>query len=58
MGRLKPPRQLTNALVPGRQKYDHNQGNQKRSDPGYLPLAEDNAEAFGGPGEKHLAGFN
>lgn len=51
---LVPPNGVAQRLVPGADGYDSNQGDDEAHGGGDVPLAEDDAEVVGRPGEEHL----
>lgn len=53
-GSLIPTGDLSDTLVASRQEHDCQQRQQKGPWASDMPLAEDDAEVFGGPGEDHL----
>ncbi|KAI9640817.1 hypothetical protein NHQ30_010657 [Ciborinia camelliae] len=52
--RFIPTRQVANALVPGRDRDDRQQGNDERDRGSDVPPVEDDAEILRVPGEEHL----
>ncbi len=52
---LVPPRPLAQGLVAGADGHDGQQGEDQRRCAAHVPLAEDDAEVRGVPGEEHLS---
>lgn len=53
-GRLVPPDRIAQCLVPGADGHDGHEGDGEAHGGADVPLAEDDAQVVGGPGEEHL----